>query len=80
MKANQNLYQRTMKRNYTQEQILDILRSAYKDIDGTIMKYIKGCLNEDDKMILEAKEYGFNILTPLQQSLSCVIDFIESKD
>lgn len=69
-----------MKRNYTKEQILDILHSANKDIDTTITKYIKGCLDKNDKMVFEAKEHGFNILTPIQQSLACVIDFIEARE
>lgn len=67
-----------MKRQYNKHQILEILRSANKDIDETITKYIKGCLNKDDKAIRESRGHGFNILTPLQQSISCVIDYIES--
>lgn len=69
-----------MMRQYTKQQILDILQSANKDIDATIMKYIKGYLNKDDKMVLEAKEHGFSILNPLQQSISCVIDFIKAME
>lgn len=69
-----------MARQYIKQQILDILHSANRDIDSTISKFVKGCLNRDDKMIVEAKEHAFAIMNPLQQSLSCVIDFIEETE
>lgn len=69
-----------MARQYNKQHILDILYSANREIDNTITKYIKGCFDKDDKAILEARHHAFNILDPLQQGISCVIDFIESKE
>lgn len=67
-----------MKRQYTKRQILDILYSANKDINGIISKFVKGCLDKDEDAIAEAREHALSIMNPLQQSISCVIDFVEA--
>lgn len=66
-----------MARNYTKEPIIQMLHEINNDCEDCLSMYIKGCLNKDEHMSFAAKENWFNKLTPIQQTISCLIDFMK---
>lgn len=67
-----------MKRNYTKEQIIQMLHEINNDCEDCLSAYIKGCLNNDERLSFLAREDWFNKLTPIQQTITCIIDFLEN--
>lgn len=68
-----------MARNYTREQIIQMVREAYSDVDGIISEYVSAALRKDDFRVQDCKERALNILTPIEQIFSVVIEHLEEE-
>lgn len=56
-----------------------MLHEINSDCEDCLNTYIRGCLDKNDHQVFCAKENWFNKLTPIQQTITCIIDFLEKQ-
>lgn len=65
---------------YTKEDILDICKSMFNDIDECITNLVKARLNNDEKKERRTLNEMESLICGVQQDLAVIIDYISSEE
>lgn len=69
-----------MESNYTKEEILNICREMFNDIDNCITNLIKARMNDDEKMERRTLNKMESLICGVQQNLAVIIDYISGEE
>lgn len=68
-----------MHNNYTKDEVLNICRGMFNDIDKCITNLVKSRLNSDEKLEKNTLFEMEKLICGIQQDLVVVIDYIDSE-